>query len=247
MEFVISQFEGSSGNFLGRLLSGYNLSETNTFRVDGPLKDSVVLSANGVEDWYQLVERTSGYKVLVCHQFDQELIKTTFPSAKSIPIWPYTRQMAVVWNICFKKVYVKPHMHIIDNFYIDIKFWHEKLLKTYPNYNCYDFGKLNDIEYVESITGEKLSDAQQNFFAQYWSEQNPLDLTWPDNKLDIPEIISWYKLTEEHFSPWYIALVIYTFEMLHGDIEHRREWSIDDVNLSNWRDVASLETRYSIP
>lgn len=241
MELVISHFEGCSGNFIGHLYANKELNSLSRFRVDMG-KYSHIMAFEGRERWHDDLKACKDHTILVSHQFNKELIYTAFPEAKHIAIWPYTNQMNVLWNICYKKL-SPSNINNIDYHFINLKEWHSKLQSCAPAYQCFDYGKLSDFKYVESMLGVTLDDNQRRFFDEYWSAQLGQNLTWPIKALSIPEIIHWYNL-ENNINDWNVALVLYTFEAVNGIQECQRSWSIDNVNCTSWANVIDLQSKY---
>lgn len=241
MELVISHFEGCSGNFIGHLYANKEFDLLNKFRVD-LYRDPYVLAINGRDSWSAELKNCKEHKILVSHQFNKELIHQTFPNAQKIAIWPYTKQMNVLWNICYKKIPVS-RGHNIDYYYINLKDWHIKLQEHTPRYQCFDYGQLTNSSYVESMLKITLDSRQQKFFNDYWKNQLQHNLTWPIEAMPISDIILWYGLAND-ITDWNIALVLYTFETINNLQESQRKWSIDNVNNTSWAEIIELQHKY---
>ena len=171
-----------------------------------------------------------------------ELIHQTFPGAKKIAIWPYTKQMNVLWNICYKKIPAS-HGSVIDYYYINLKEWHSKLQVHTPLYQCFDYGQLSNSSYVESMLKIVLDSRQQKFFNDYWENQPRHNLNWPTKAMSIPDIIQWYGIANT-ITEWNVALVLYTFETINNLQESQRQWSIDNVESSSWAEIIKLQHKY---
>lgn len=241
MELVISHFEGCAGNFIAHLYANKNFEILKTFRVDVSTY-SHICTIEGRNDWHTELKACKDHEILVSHQFDKDLIQSAFPNTRHIAIWPYTKQMNVLWNICHKKLSAH-QIHNIDHCYINLKEWHNKLNSHIPSYECFDYGRLSDIDYVEYMLNTTLESDQQQFFKEYWLSQNNLNLTWPSNAMSIPEIIKWYHL-ENNITKWGVALVLYTFESVNGLQESQRKWSIDNITGTDWDEIVQLQLEY---
>lgn len=242
VQLVISHFEGCSGNFLAHLAVKQKFDHNNFFRIDVNL-DPDVLAIDGINNWETEITRLDNHVAIVTHNYQYELIKSTFPNAKIIQIYPYTHVGNVLYNICFKKLNCKIS-NLIDNQFIHIVEWHDKIKKAYPGPQCYNFSMLNSPDKIEHILGKSLNDNQMQFFNQYSKKQLQIDLSWPVNSLTINELINFWNI-EEFYNEWSAAWTIYVFEQTHGFSEEDRLWSIDNTLLfKNWDTLKTIENFY---
>jgi len=244
VQLVISHLEGCAGNFLGWLAVN-SVADNLLFRVDTEL-NNFVLSVNGRDDWQgEVNSRLKSHKVIVTHNFDIPLIKKTFPAAKIIQVYPYTHIGNVLYNISHKKLTLKTNNQI-DNHYIDIRHWHNRIQSFTPNTKCYDYWMLSDMNCIKNMLATSLSNNQILYFKNYWNNQLKNDLSLPLRRMSIPQLIKFWQI-DNQFTPWMIAWVIYVYEYLHNFPENDRLWSIDDApNFCNWADVARIQTRYRV-
>jgi hypothetical protein len=245
VQYVISHLEGCSGNFLGFLIADVVPKNTNIFRVDtGP--NDLVLSLNGRYHWHKEIQaRIKNHTVVVTHNFDTELINTTFPNAKIIQLYPYTHIGNVLYNISYKKLTLKLS-NLVDNHFIDIANWHKKIQSFTPSQTCYNYWNLTDVNFLKDIISKELTDSQKLFFNNYWATQLNYNLNMPSDKMSMPDLIKFWGI-EDNFSPWMVAWLIYVFEYLHELPEEKRLWSINDaINFCSWADVTRLERMYRV-
>lgn len=243
VQLVISHIEGCSGNFLGRLAVGYRKYAHNVFRVDQDLNDQV-LAINGRESWtHEIENRLMSHHVVVTHNFDRVLISQTFPNAKIIAVYPYTHLGNVLYNICWKKLTVTL-TNAVDNHYLHIREWYEKIQHWRPEYICNDWWDLTDIEKIQCLLDAPITQSQQQFFDTYWKNQLCLKLDFPKESCTITELIQKWKL-HDRFDPWLTALVIFVYELTNGWNESDRLWTIDDADkFAGWQDVIDIGEKY---
>lgn len=240
---VISHVEGSAGNFLGRLAANWSDFPDDVFRVDIDANEDV-LAIDGRQNWHQEIDcRLDQHRVVVTHSFDRDSIMRTFPNAKMIALYPYTHLGNVLYNICCKKLTVKLE-NTVDNHFIHLSEWHERITHYRPNYQCHDFWALRNIDEIQDILSMRLNSRQREFFDAYWKNQLLLDLDIPTKPMRINELIDFWKITTQ-FDSWFIALVIYVFEKVNGLSEHDRSWSIDQAHkFISWQDLVDIEIQY---
>lgn len=245
VQFVISHLEGCSGNFLGRLIASPK-STRELFRVDYDLNDHV-LAINGRGDWEtEIATKLISHTVVVTHNFNIDEIKHTFPSANLIQIYPYTHIGNVLYNVCHKKLSLKLD-NKIDNYYLDIKIWHNRIKCQRPKVPCHDFWELASVKTLQKMLSiKRLSNDQLKYFNSYWGNQLQFDLSLPGSRMDIYELVKFWKIGG-CFDCWMIAWVIYVYEYLNNLNESNRMWTIDDaIYFSDWTDVASIEKMYYV-
>lgn len=245
VQFVISHLEGCSGNFLGYLLADVIPQKKNIFRVDTQNND-LVLSIDGRNAWHEEIQtRIKNHTVVVTHNFNNTLIRSTFPNSKIIQLYPYTHIGNVLYNISYKKLTLKLD-NPVDNYYIDIAIWHKKIQSFVPSQPCHDYWRLTDVNFLKEMNSRELSDHQQCLFDNYWASQLKNNLNMPSNKISMMGLIELWQI-EYNFTPWMVAWLIYVFEYLHGLPEENRLWSINDaINFCSWSDVTRLETLYRV-
>jgi hypothetical protein len=244
VQFVISHLEGCSGNFLGYLAADIDQSSRQLFRVDGPI-NQWVLSLDGRTTWEEEVEtRFISHPVVVTHNYNRTQIKKTFPNARLIQIYPYTHIGNVLYNISHKKLDLKLD-NAVDNYFLDITIWMDRIKHEKPDYSCTDYWCLHNKTNVEQLLGATLSPTQDQFFEQYWKEQLSYDLNMPQHALTIKELIKFWKI-ENEFSMWMVAWTIFVYEYTNGLREINRIWTINDANKFDcWETVIqTVESRY---
>jgi hypothetical protein len=244
VQFVISHLEGCSGNFLGYLaVSAKPQNSHRVFRVDTNFNEQV-LSLNGRTTWNTEVDQQlKSHSVIVTHNYDRLQIQETFPSARLIQLYPYTHIGNVLYNICFKKLNLKL-TNVIDNHFLDISIWFNRLNQEKPNYLCTNVWALRSIEEIENLLGSVLSSGQIEFFNQYWEEQLQYELTLPLEPMSIASLIELWKIKND-FSPWLIAWTIFVYEHINGLQESDRHWSINDSsNFESWTSLQRIESNY---
>lgn len=242
VQLVISHLEGCSGNFLGRLFAASQYDSKAKFHMDTDMHPWV-LAIDGQRDWNQWVKKLYKHRVVVTHCYDQQLITSTFPNAKTVAIYPYTHIGNVLYNICFKKLTNKIP-NLVDSYFIHIKEWHAHLKARQPQYQCYDFWGLTDMSLIETWLDTKLNQAQRDFFDSYWKQQMTLHLDLPQSAKTVPELIQQWQC-ENRFDSWLLAWTIYVYELINGLDESQRAWSIDTENFQNWDDVAAIQFKYN--
>jgi hypothetical protein len=142
VQLVISHNEGSSGNFLGRLYVDATPNNASMFRVDIDCHNDV-LSINGKASLEQELKRLTTHQVVVTHNSNLEVLANYFPYAHIIQIYPYTRLGNVFYNISHKKLKTTLP-NLIDNHYIHITEWVNKIESNRPKNMCFDFGLLHE-------------------------------------------------------------------------------------------------------
>jgi len=236
VQLVISHLEGCSGNFLGYLAAEAMHADRAAFQIDVALNKQV-LSINGRTAWLDEIEsQLALHSVVVTHNYNQTLIQKTFPKAQLIQIYPYTHVGNVLYNICYKKLNQKLE-NAIDNYFLDIGNWFDKIKKEEPDYRCTDFWCLHDKTQIENLLGTKLSPTQDQFFNQYWKEQLPYELDMPKQPMTISELVNFWKI-ENGFSLWLVAWAIFVYERINGLKETNRLWTINDApKFDSWNAV----------
>lgn len=242
VQLVISHLEGCSGNFLGRLFAARDHRSQAKFRVDTDLHPQV-LAIDGATDWEPWIAKLQHHTVVVTHCYDRDLIKNTFPNARTLALYPYTHIGNVLYNICFKKLTNKIP-NLVDSFYLHIKEWHTHLINRQPTYNCYDFWDLTDIATIETWLGNKLNQQQLLFFDDYWKQQMMLPLNLPTEPATVPELLEQWQC-HNNFDHWMVAWTIYVYELVNGLEESQRAWSIDTQQFNNWNDVVEIQSKYN--
>ena len=237
VETVISHVPGSSGNFLGRLIAGIDPKQQKSFyRIDtDQIPEVVALN-------YLDLDKIHQHRIVVLHDFDKKILKH-FPYANHIAIYPYSNIGNVLYNISTKKL--TPTMeNIKDQYYLQIKEWHNIILNRKPDYLCWDFKNLKDINFLkEKLTS--LSENQINFFNNYWENQINYDLDILNKKQSMNDIVLQNNITK-WFNDWSAIYVIYCYEFCNGIPESARRWSIDNLSLTNWKDLYNIEGQYDI-
>jgi hypothetical protein len=244
VQFVISHLEGCSGNFLGYLIADTKPSGKNIFRTDTDL-NSQVLSINGRGLFWDLEidKKLISHTVVVTHNYDRDQIQNTFPAAKLIQIYPYTHIGNVLYNICYKKLSIKLD-NVIDNHFLDIRIWANKIELQNPEYLCNNYWDLTDKIKIQQFLGSKLTETQHHFFDQYWSTQLPVELNMPDSAMKILELVDYWQI-QSYFSPWMVAWAIFVYEHKHNLLEHNRQWTINNATrFNNWEELAQIESQY---
>lgn len=246
VQFVISHFEGSSGNFLGYLVADQMPAGQDFFRIDVKL-NSTVLSINGRNTWHQEIEQhLDKHSVVVTHNYEKDLIACTFPNAKIVQIYPYTNVGNVLYNICSKKLDLKiPNQ--VDNHLINLREWHSRLTESRPLHDCHDFASLRQRHEVEKMLGIRLNTRQDEFFNQYWQRQICYRLDLPKKAMSIRELVDFWQI-QDFFNSWSVAWTIFAFERCHCFAEADRLWSIDDTTITqNWKNLSMIENLYQNP
>lgn len=236
VQLIISHVEGCSGNFLGYLSAEATQSHRPKFRVDVALNEQV-LSINGRTTWLAEIEtRLVSHSVVVTHNYNRTQIQETFPNARLVQIYPYTHIGNVLYNICYKKLDQKLE-NAIDNYFLDICNWFDKIKKEEPDYHCANFWCLRDKTKIESLLGITLSPTQHQFFDQYWKEQLPYELDMPQHPMTIGELVKFWKI-ENGFSSWAVAWTIFVYEHINRLEENNRLWTINDApKFDSWDTV----------
>jgi hypothetical protein len=242
VQLVISHLEGCSGNFLGRLYADTHNQTTGLFRIDVDLHP-MVLAIDGYANWATELDRLENHTVVVTHNFDQQLIRSTFPNACTIAVYPYTHIGNVLYNICFKKLTTKIPC-IVDNHLIHLKEWYAHILQRHPDYQCVDFWLLSDLPAVETLLKTKLTDTQTKFFNYYWQHQLTLNLEIPTEPRSIQQLIHDWKIKDQ-FDDWLVAWTIFVYELINNKSESQRTWSIDVEVFCNWNDVVEIQGKYN--
>jgi hypothetical protein len=242
VQLVISHLEGCSGNFLGRLYAGAHNQNASLFRTDVNLHPKV-LAIDGYANWATEVDKLENHTVVVTHNFDQSLIRSTFPNACTIALYPYTHTGNVLYNICFKKSTNKIP-NVIDNHLIHLKEWYAHILQRRPAYQCVDFWSLSDLTAVEALLETKLTDTQTEFFNCYWQHQLTLNLEIPTEPRSIQQLIQDWKI-QDQFDDWFAAWTIFVYELINNKFESQRTWSIDVEVFCNWNDVGQIQGKYN--
>jgi hypothetical protein len=245
VQFVISHLEGCSGNFLGYLIANAFPSGHSMFRIDGKLNDRV-LSVDGRTNWQENIDlKLRSHNVVVTHNYNQEQIQSTFPNAQQIHLYPYTHIGNVLYNVFFKKLHVKLE-NVVDNYFLDTSIWFEKIQQDLPAHACTDYWELYSKDRVEELIGSKLSIGQSEFFDQYWSEQLPYELNWPNRPMTIAQLVEFWKI-ENGFSLWLTAWTIFVYERVNGLKEADRTWTINDADkFDSWNSLQQIERQYQI-
>jgi hypothetical protein len=179
---------------------------------------------------------------VVTHNYNQIQIRETFPNARLVQIYPYTHIGNVLYNICYKKLDQKLE-NAIDNYFLDISSWFDKIKKEEPDYHCTDFWCLRDKNKIESLLGIILSPTQHQFFNQYWKQQITYSLTIPETPMSIEQLVSVWNI-DDYFNDWSIAWTIFVYELINQRFEYQRLWSVDLEKFNSWEDLAKIQTRY---
>jgi hypothetical protein len=244
VQLVISHIEGCAGNFLGRLYADTDVHEQKFFRIDSN-PNLQVLAIDGKNNWQQAVESLKNETVVVTHNFNQELIASTFPNAHHIAIYPYTHIGNVLYNISFKKLDTTLD-NLTDNYFIHIQEWFNSIELRQPEYQCYNYWDLSNLDAVKLMLGIELTPNQQEFFNQYWQQQLKLNLSLPDCPMGIRELIELWQI-QDRCDPWMAAWAIFVFEKINHLSESSRQWSINEFAGSpNWPQVQTIEHRYEL-
>ena len=241
VQLVVSHLEGCSGNFLARLYADYNLNDQSTFKVDGD-QHPKVLAINGRQNLEYELGKLNNHIAVVTHNFDQQLLTTTFPKAKIIQIYPYNKVGNVLWNISHKKL-TTTLSNAVDNNLIHIVEWKKYLDNIIPTNDCIDYADIDNQSFIESLLGIKLNDSQLKFFNDYQSQQLPYTLDWPNRVCSIQELINQWAI-DDWFNTWSIAFTVGVFEDINGYRESQRLWSIDQQQFYSWDDVVKIEYQY---
>lgn len=243
VQFVISHLEGCAGNFLAYLAAHETCVERDLFRVDVALNGRV-LSIDGRDRWHQeLDQRLDHHSVIVTHNFQKDLLSHTFPAAKILQIYPYTRIGNVLYNICVKKLDIKI-ANRVDNHLINLREWYKKLQDARPSHLCYDFSLLYNLGEVERMLDAELTESQINFFDRYWQQQLGYCLDLPAQEMSVSQIIKFYKL-KDFCNHWSVAWVIFVFELCNHLDEADRLWSIDNqFLLQDWKNLCQIGNLY---
>jgi hypothetical protein len=246
VQFVISHLEGCSGNFLGYLIADTGHTVENVFRVDGKLNDQVLsINGRGLLLNQELDQRLQSHSVVVTHNYNLAQLQHTFPRAKLIQIYPHTHLGNVLYNVCYKKLTTKLD-NAIDNYFIDIGIWFDRISKEYPGYDCINFWDLTNKNKIQHLLGAPLTKAQHQFFDRYWATQLPYQLDIPKEPMGIADLIKFWKI-EHEFSPWFVAWVIFVYEMINNRSETSRLWSINHAaNISDWCALEKIELQYDL-
>lgn len=245
VQFVISHIEGCSGNFLGRLAVNYQNFDDDIFRVDTDLDDQI-LAIDGRCNWRSEIDtKFTKHLVVVTHNFDLKVIHNDFPNARHIAIYPYTHVGNVLYNICYKKLTVKLS-NAVDNHYIHLQEWHNKIIHWLPTYKCFNFWNLRDIKKIQNMLKQPVTLIQQKFFSTYWKNQTPLELDFPASPMTIDALLDLWCIRHV-FNDWLVALVIYVYEYTNNLSETDRLWSIDDADkFISWQDVINIGFKYKL-
>lgn len=241
VQLVISHLEGCSGNFLGRLFADNHKSDQTLFRVDTNLHPEV-LAIDGYSNWAEEVSKLEEHRVVVTHNFDIETIRSTFPQARIIQIYPYTHVGNVLYNVCFKKLNTKIP-NIIDNHLIHLQEWYQHIQQRRPATECTDFWTLTDQRSVEQLLDIKFSPTQAEFFEQYWQQQLQYPLSIPTEPQSIAQLIDQWQIGDQ-FTDWLVAWTIFVYELINHRPESTRLWSIDTERFNSWADVEQIQDRY---
>jgi hypothetical protein len=241
IQLVISHLEGCSGNFLGRLFADDFEKDQTLFRVDTNLHSGVA-AIDGFHNWQDSIKKLEDHHVVVTHNFDLKTIKSTFPNAKIIQIYPYTHVGNVLYNVCFKKLNVKIP-NVIDNHLLHIREWYKHIQARYPKTSCTNFWDLTDQSKVEQLLDIKFTNSQINFFDQYWQQQLMYPLTIPNQPRTIEQLITEFNITD-HFDKWLGAWTIFVYELINSLREEDRAWSIDACPFDSWSDVEQIQDKY---
>lgn len=235
VEFVISHFPGSSGNFLARLITNKNVKTQDSFyRIDTD-SDSDVLARE-----YLDLESIKNHRVLTLHDFNKQVLDY-FPNARHIAIYPYSNIGNVIYNISTKK-FTSSMSNIQDQYFLLIKNWHEIINQNKPEYKCWDYKNLRSIDFLQKNLF-KFSKNQIEFFETYWNHQLDYNLNIPSEPMSIEEIISRNNI-EEWCNDWSISFVIYCYEYCNNLLDIKRHWSVDKISLTNWQDVCKIQKQY---
>jgi len=242
IELVISHYEGSGGNFLGRLYAGKNLDSQPDFRVDTN-RDPYSLPINGRDNWYEELEQDLvDHTVLITHNYDRELITNTFPTAKLIQLYPCRQVGNCLYNISYKKLSLSMS-NAVDNHYIQIQDWYEHYTKHTPEYPCVDPVDLSNKPFVEQLLGVQFTVEQDRYFNKYWSNQLKYRLSIPTKPLSMLDLVNLWAI-QNWCTEWSVAFLLYVYELTH-DLFDRRKWSIDQQDLTSWDSVYLLEKQYN--
>lgn len=241
VRLVISHLEGSSGNFLARLLSGRDLQDQTLWRVDTQ-RHPDVLSTNGRNDFEIQIAHLDQHCIVVTHQFDINIIAQHFPQARVIQIWPDQLWGNVLYNACMKKSRVIM-ANEIDQHVINLDYWWQLWHQQSAPDSYLAYQQLRDRAVIESLLGGAMTDSQLEFFTAYWQRQLQYDLAWPQSPTGMEHLVNSWQI-QKWFTPWSAAWAIFVHERTHQLQEHHRLWSIDHVELRSWSDVFDLENRY---
>lgn len=246
VQFVISHLEGCSGNFLGYLIADTEHNIENIFRVDSKLNDQVLsINGRGPLLYSEIDRRLNSHTIVVTHNYDLAQLQHIFPQAKLIQIYPYTHQGNVLYNICYKKLVVKLN-NAIDNYYIDMEIWFNKISKENPGYSCVDYWNLTDKNKIQRLLDTQLTATQHQFFDQYWAAQLPYELNMPTVPMKITDLIKFWKI-QDTCTPWLIAWVIFVYELINKLSESNRLWTIDDADkFDSWYALEKIESQYKL-
>lgn len=236
VEFVISHLPGCSGNFLARLISDVDVSEQKSFyRIDID-RNSDVAALDFLD-----FSKINQHRVVVLHDFDRKNLRY-FPNAKHIAIYPYTNVGNIIYNITTKKV--TPNIkNIKDQYYLWLQDWHKHIINKKPNYKCWNYNSLKDIDFLQKEIF-KFNQNQIEFFYTYWKNQNQYNLNIPEKKSSMEDIICQNKI-KNWFNDWSAIYAIYCYEYCNNICETQRQWSIDNLELTNWENLCSIQEQYN--
>jgi len=244
VQFVISHLEGCSGNFLGYLIADTGHTVENVFRVDSRLNDRVLsINGRGITLEAEINQRLISHDIVVTHNYDRDQLQNIFPNAQLIQIYPYTHIGNVLYNVCYKKLSIKLD-NPIDNYFIDIGIWINRITAENPGYLCNNYWDLKDKLKIQQLLGHELTTTQHRFFDQYWAVQLPFELNMPDRPMNILELVDYWQI-QNNFTPWMFAWVVFVYEYTNSLAEKNRQWSIDDVDrFDSWSALAQIESQY---
>lgn len=230
---------------MARLSVDHGGFDKHVFRVDTDI-DANVLAIDGRLDWKQeIAKKFDEHRVVVTHNFDRNLIAHDFPNANLIAIYPYTHLGNVLYNICYKKLTIKLP-NAVDNHYIHLHEWHNKILQCLPGYQCFDYWELKDLGKIQTMLDKPMTSTQQDFFTTYWGNQLPLELNFPNTPMTINDLLDLWRIRHV-FNNWLVALVIYVHEQINGLSESDRSWSINDADkFTSWQDIIDNVTEYQL-
>tara|TARA_R110000822_G_scaffold308837_2_gene437272 strand:- start:18 stop:779 length:762 start_codon:yes stop_codon:yes gene_type:complete len=242
IELVISHYEGSGGNFLGRLYAGKNLDSQPDFRVDTN-RDPYSIPINGRDNWYAELEKDlKDHTVLITHNFDLKLIADTFPDAKLIQLYPYSQIGNILYNISHKKLSMSMD-NAVDNHYIHIQDWYAHCVQHRPDYTCTDPADLSNKPFIEQLLGVQFTVEQDRYFNKYWSNQLKYNLVIPNTPLSMCELVNLWAIND-WCTDWSMAFLLFVYELTHGLIDQRK-WSIDQQVYNDWDSIYLLENQYN--
>lgn len=240
---IISFREGCSGCWLAQLLiCHYPILAK--IRHDGHVIDFENIFFLQTEGIIDCSKKYNNQTIIVTHSTDYKLLHSLWPNYSIIQIRPVTKIFKAI-SLMFHKKYQNALTTPIDHIHCNIKeyynFYTTDPMPPTEMGRILDFGKLDNVEYLEKELNLKLNDHQLKYLNDYWELQKSitsLDESKLTEYMSKQELLDMFPIEP---TPFNLALYIFLYEKLNNLIEAQRIWSIEQIsNHSTWSELTSL-------